>query len=501
MENNPDTVLELKNISKSFAANHVLKDVNFSVSAGEVRALVGENGAGKSTMIKIIAGASKPNGGTIYISGEPVHIESPRDGFHKGIAVIYQELDLLPELTVVENIFLGIEIKTKYGLLDKKQMQRQAQEYFQSMKLEIDVNARIDALPIASQQMVAISKAMMHDAKILIMDEPSSSLTNHELDVLLDHIRELKAKGITVIYISHRLEEIFGVCDSVTILRDGMMIATKKVTETSQQEIIELMTGKKVSGSRLNMRESYDAPAIMEVKGLSLPGYLENVSFTVKKGEIYGVLGLVGSGTVELGKTLYGTRENYTGDIIVNGKSQKFRSPGDALKNSISYVTDERRAQGLFMELGVEQNSIITAVKKFQKGTLNLLDGKAADTAFMEYVTRFGIKIVNREQKVQFLSGGNQQKILLTRSLLADTDIIILSSPTKGIDVGAKYEIYQILLDCARQGKTVIAISQEIPELVQICDRILMLKRGKRFKEYSGTELSEELIYNELLAQ
>ncbi len=501
MANNISPLLELKNISKSFATNHVLKDINFSVEAGEVRALVGENGAGKSTMIKIIAGASKPNGGSISICGEIVNINSPKEGIEKGISVIYQELDLIPELTVMENMFLGVEKKSKRGILDKNLMNEMVEDYFKKVNLSILPRSKVGELPIASQQMVAIGKAMMHDTKILIMDEPSSSLTNKELDVLFEQIRILKEKKITVIYISHRLEEIFEICDSVTVLRDGMMISSKKVSEISRKEVIELMIGKKVSENRLNLRNDYDAPDILEVENLNLSGILENVSFSVKKGEIYGILGLVGSGAAELGKALYGTRRSMTGDILINGEKRSIRSPNDALEDSISYVTDERRALGLFMELDVEQNAVVTSVKKFQAGALKLIDHKKTKAVFMEYVDRFNIKITDRSQKVQFLSGGNQQKILLARSLMSDADIMILSSPTKGIDVGSKFEIYQILLDCAKQGKTVIAISQEIPELVQICDRILMLKRGRVFKEYSGLDISETLIYHELLAQ
>lgn len=494
-------MLRLENISKSFASNHVLKDINFSINRGEVRALVGENGAGKSTLIKIIAGASKPNNGKVYIDGEEVTFESPRDGRNKGIAVIYQELDLLPELTVIENIFLGIEIKNNYGLLDKKAMEDKADSYLADMNLpHIDKYAKVGDLPIASQQMIAITKAFASKAKILIMDEPSSSLTSSELIVLFDQIRNLKEKNVTVIYISHRLEEIFEICDSVTILRDGMMIATNTVESITRKEIIELMIGKKVSENRLNSRLTYDAPNILEVENLCLDKVLHSVSFSVKKGEIYGILGLLGSGFIELGKVMYGARKPTSGTIKINGKTLELKSPSDALENSIAYVTDERRGNGLFMEMDVQTNTIITSVSKFRKKS-RILDHKGMNVAFMEYVNKFEIKIDGKDQKVQFLSGGNQQKILIARTILRDTDLIILSCPTKGIDVGSKYDIYQILLDCAKQGKTVIAISQEIPELVQICDRIMMMKRGQVYKEYSGDEISETLIYNDLLAK
>jgi len=494
-------ILRLENIAKSFASNHVLKDVNFSLQIGEIRALVGENGAGKSTMVKIIAGASMPNNGTIFIAGKQVILDSPKDGLNAGITVIYQELDLLPEMTVMENIFLGIELKTRRNTLDKKAMADIVDKYFVEMHLEIDKLAKVGSLPIAKQQMVAITKAVVHNAKVLIMDEPSSSLTSKEQEILFDQIRRLKKKQVAVIYISHRIEEIFEICDSVTIMLDGRLVVTRNVRDIKREEIIELMIGKKVSEKRLNYRDTYDAPTILEVKDLSFNKILNSVAFKVKRGEIFGIIGLIGSGSIDLGKILYGIKKPTTGKIMMNGKVLNMNCPADALGNSISYVPDERRAQGLFMELNVEINAVITSLRKFMKNEfLGVLDYKGLDNAFMSYVDRFGIKIVNKKQKIQFLSGGNQQKILLARVLVRDSEIIILSCPTKGIDVGSKFEIYQILLDCIKQGKTVIVISQEIPELVQICDRILMLKRGQVYMEYEGSEISEAVIYNDLLS-
>lgn len=499
MEN--QEILRLENIAKSFASNHVLKDVNFSLQIGEIRALVGENGAGKSTMVKIIAGASMPNNGTIFIAGKQVILDSPKDGLNAGITVIYQELDLLPEMTVMENIFLGIELKTRRNTLDKKAMADIVDKYFVEMHLEIDKLAKVGSLPIAKQQMVAITKAVVHNAKVLIMDEPSSSLTSKEQEILFDQIRSLKKKQVAVIYISHRIEEIFEICDSVTIMLDGRLVVTRNVRDIKREEIIELMIGKKVSEKRLNYRDTYDAPTILEVKDLSFNKILNSVAFKVKRGEIFGIIGLIGSGSIDLGKILYGIKKPTTGKIMMNGKVLNMNCPADALGNSISYVPDERRAQGLFMELNVEINAVITSLRKFMKNEfLGVLDYKGLDNAFMSYVDRFGIKIVNKKQKIQFLSGGNQQKILLARVLVRDSEIIILSCPTKGIDVGSKFEIYQILLDCIKQGKTVIVISQEIPELVQICDRILMLKRGQVYMEYEGSEISEAVIYNDLLS-
>lgn len=492
--------LRLEKIAKSFAHNLVLKDVHFSIEPGEVRALLGENGAGKSTMIKIIAGVYKPDSGSIYIDEKEVTISNPKEGLDKGISVIYQELDLLPALSVVQNIFLGIERKNNLGMLDKVAMERMVQEYFDSMQIDIDIHAKVGELPIASQQMVAIAKAVEHEARLLIMDEPSSSLTNKELEVLYRQIRQLKERNVAVIYISHRLEEVYEICDTVTILRDGVMIDTRNVSEIERHEMVTLMIGRKINEDRLNTRKTYDGPVILSARNICLDRHLHQVSFDVKKGEIFGILGLVGSGAIELGKVLYGVIPMDAGELSVAGKKRQIKMPSDALHHSVSYVPDERRAHGIFPLLSVEQNSVITSIYQYTS-RFGFLNHKKVNAAFVEYVERFGIKIASPNQPIQYLSGGNQQKALIARTLLSNTEIIILSCPTKGIDVGSKFDIYSILLDCAKEGKTIIAVSQEITELVRICDRILMLKDGEVYHEYTGDEISESLIYHDLLAE
>ncbi len=492
--------LRLEKIAKSFAHNLVLKDVHFSIEPGEVRALLGENGAGKSTMIKIIAGVYKPDSGSIYIDEKEVTISNPKEGLDKGISVIYQELDLLPALSVVQNIFLGIERKNNLGMLDKVAMERMVQEYFDSMQIDIDIHAKVGELPIASQQMVAIAKAVEHEARLLIMDEPSSSLTNKELEVLYRQIQQLKERNVAVIYISHRLEEVYEICDTVTILRDGVMIDTRNVSEIERHEMVTLMIGREINEDRLNTRKTYDGPVILSARNICLDRHLHQVSFDVKKGEIFGILGLVGSGAIELGKVLYGVIPMDAGELSVAGKKRQIKMPSDALHHSVSYVPDERRAHGIFPLLSVEQNSVITSIYQYTS-RFGFLNHKKVNAAFVEYVERFGIKIASPNQPIQYLSGGNQQKALIARTLLSNTEIIILSCPTKGIDVGSKFDIYSILLDCAKEGKTIIAVSQEITELVRICDRILMLKDGEVYHEYMGDEISESLIYHDLLAE
>lgn len=451
-------------------------------------------------MIKIIAGVYKPDSGSIYIDEKEVTISNPKEGLDKGISVIYQELDLLPALSVVQNIFLGIERKNNLGMLDKVAMERMVQEYFDSMQIDIDIHAKVGELPIASQQMVAIAKAVEHEARLLIMDEPSSSLTNKELEVLYRQIRQLKERNVAVIYISHRLEEVYEICDTVTILRDGVMIDTRNVSEIERHEMVTLMIGREINEDRLNTRKTYDGPVILSARNICLDRHLYQVSFDVKKGEIFGILGLVGSGAIELGKVLYGVIPMDAGELSVAGKKLQVKMPSDALHHSLSYVPDERRAHGIFPLLSVEQNSVITSIYQYTS-RFGFLNHKKVNAAFVEYVERFGIKIASPNQPIQYLSGGNQQKALIARTLLSNTEIIILSCPTKGIDVGSKFDIYSILLDCAKEGKTIIAVSQEITELVRICDRILMLKDGEVYHEYTGDEISESLIYHDLLAE
>ena len=451
-------------------------------------------------MIKIIAGVYKPDSGNIYIDEKEVTISNPKEGLDKGISVIYQELDLLPALSVVQNIFLGIERKNNLGMLDKVAMERMVQEYFDSMQIDIDIHAKVGELPIASQQMVAIAKAVEHEARLLIMDEPSSSLTNKELEVLYRQIRQLKERNVAVIYISHRLEEVYEICDTVTILRDGVMIDTRNVSEIERHEMVTLMIGREINEDRLNTRKTYDGPVILSARNICLDRHLHQVSFDVKKGEIFGILGLVGSGAIELGKVLYGVIPMDAGELSVSGKKRQIKMPSDALHHSVSYVPDERRAHGIFPLLSVEQNSVITSIYQYTS-RFGFLNHKKVNAAFVEYVERFGIKIASPNQPIQYLSGGNQQKALIARTLLSNTEIIILSCPTKGIDVGSKFDIYSILLDCAKEGKTIIAVSQEITELVRICDRILMLKDGEVYHEYTGDEISESLIYHDLLAE
>lgn len=488
-------VLRLENIAKSFSDNYVLRDIDFSLAEGEVRALVGENGAGKSTMIKIISGALEASGGSIYLGGNQVRFSSPKESLLSGISVMYQELDLLPELTVVENVYLGIEEKNRFGMLDRRPMNETVDDYLREMNLTIDKNAKVKTLPIVLQQMVAAIKAMVHQAKIVIMDEPSSSLTSRELQILFDLIRRLRRQNIAVLYVSHRLEEIFEICDSVTVLLNGKIVSTTAISQTTRQKVIEEMVGREVVETRLNPRDRYDAPALLEAKELSSGDLLQSVSFEVKQGEIFGILGLVGSGAVELGKLLYGIKRPTGGGLKIRGKPVALRTPSDALRHSISYVSDDRRAFGILREMDVEKNGMISSLERYLTfRPLRLMDKQKISKVFAEYVQRLEVKITGADQKIRLLSGGNQQKVLIARWLLLSPEILFLDEPTRGIDVHSKSEIYRVMNELAKQGTAIVMISSEMPELLGMSDNILVMCEGRITGQLSIGEATQHKL-------
>ncbi|MCL4377322.1 MAG: sugar ABC transporter ATP-binding protein [Actinobacteria bacterium] len=497
---NSNVILEVKGISKKFQATQALNDINFAISKCEVRALVGENGAGKSTFIKIIAGAHKPDSGQVLLDSKEVFFNNPKSAIDNGIAVIYQELDLVPQLGSLANIFLGFELKTKISkVLDKKRMRLIAEENLKKMGSVIDLSIPVKNLPIADQQVIAICKALVHEARIILMDEPSASLSSKELKNLFDLIRNLKMHDIAIIYVSHRLEEIFEIADSVSVLRDGRLISTDPISKVTKEIIIERMIGRKLKEDRINIRESNkNKEIILKIENLSYKNVLKNINFKVPKGEIFGILGLVGSGRLELAKILAGIYKSTSGDIFLNNKPVHLKSPFDAINKSISYVTDERKTQGLFFNLNVLLNSLMMSINKLMSKA-GLINEKKLVEIFKKYQSRLNIKCSSYNQLVSGLSGGNQQKVLFAKCLSRNTDIIILNEPTKGIDVGSKFEIHQILVEYSQQGKTIVVFSPEIPELCNICDKILILKKGNVSKIFESQEINQRNILKELL--
>jgi ribose transport system ATP-binding protein len=493
-------VLSARNVSKSFSRVRVLNSIPFEIEKGEVRALVGENGAGKSTLVKIIAGVLKADEGEIEIEGRPVHFMSPREALEGGVSVIYQELDLIANLDGLSNIFLGFERFTKIrGILDRKTMLRTAREVLGRLGVDIDLRIPVHRLPVAEQQILAICKSLIHDTKILLMDEPSASLSGNELEHLYTLILALKQQGITIVYISHRLEEIFQIADSVTVLRDGNHILTSRLTALTKKELVELMIGKKLEENRINTRDgSHLGASILALKNISFGQRLKDVSFDVRKGEIFGVLGLVGSGRNELAKILYGMIQPDGGEIRVNNIPMSFATPLQAIRSNMSYVPEDRKAHGIIPNLSVEMNVVFSILFRLVNA-LMMIKRKLLFQQFAYYREKLNIRMQSKEQIIVELSGGNQQKCVLSRCLARANDIIILNEPTRGIDVGAKYEIYQKLFEIAHEGKSLIVFSSEVPELTNLCDRIAIIKKGTVSSIHEGAELEQGRILSELL--
>jgi ribose transport system ATP-binding protein len=497
----PDApVLAARNVCKSFSQVRVLESVRFEINKGEVRALVGENGAGKSTLVKIIAGVLRADSGEIEIEGKPVHFMSPREALDGGVSVIYQELDLIANLDGLSNIFLGFErfLGVK-GFLDRKTMRRLAEDALGRLGVDIDLQVPVNRLPIAEQQVIAISKSLVHDTKILLMDEPSASLSGNELERLYELILALKSQGITIVYISHRLEEIFRIADSVTVLRDGNHIATSAMGAITKKELVELMIGKELEEKRINGRAMGDLGApVLALNHISFGEKLKDISFDVRKGEIFGVLGLVGSGRNELAKLLYGMIKPDGGDISVHGAPVSFANPLQAIKSNISYVPEDRKAHGIIPNLSVELNVALSILYRLVN-PLMIIKRALLSRQFSYFRDKLNIRIHSKEQLIVELSGGNQQKCVLSRCLALSNDIIVLNEPTRGIDVGAKFEIYQKLFEIAQEGKSLVLFSSEVPELTNLCDRIAIIKKGTITSIHEGTELEQGRILAELL--
>lgn len=485
MEDN--VVLSLKNISVIYPGVKALDNFSLDFKKGEIHALVGENGAGKSTLIKIIAGAIKPETGTITIDGETFSGFTPAEASAHGVQAIYQEFNLVDALSAAENICLG----ERYGkLVDFKRMNRIASEVFERFHIPIDPKTPVYALSNAHRQIVEIAKAVSKNARIMIFDEPTAPLTVVEVDILMDIVRQLKSEGVTIIYISHRLDEIFEICDRVSVLRDGHYIATREVAETNRQELIRLMVGRVINESGVRRQPKLGGTAL-EVVNLTGNG-VKNISFSLRHGEILGVGGLVGAGRTEIMKVLYGAEKKQWGHVYIEGKEVRFGSTGDAMKNGLGLVPEDRKHQGCFLQNSIRWNTVISCLKRITRGgVLNSAAEKEIAEGFRE---RFRIRTPSIEQLVINLSGGNQQKVALAKAMAADSSILILDEPTRGVDVGAKQEIYDLMNDLCDEGKCIIMISSDMEELLSMSDRIIVLYEGRQTGEIAKEEFSQEYV-------
>lgn len=492
MGSGAENILELKKINKAFPGVKALTDVDLTLRKGEVLALVGENGAGKSTLMKILSGAYKKDSGSIIFDGKEVEIQSPIHSEELGISIIYQELNLIQRVTVAENIYLG-RYPEKNGVIQWSQMCRDSEKLMKELGLDINVRRMLRELSLAEQQLVEIVKAVSTNAKVVIMDEPTSSLSQSETEILFDIITRLKQKGTSIIFITHRLDEIYRVCDRMTILRDGCYIGSREVKDVTKNEMIEMMIGRKLT-NQYPSRKTDTGEVVLEVKGLSDGGYrVKDVSFQARAGEVLGFAGLVGAGRTETMRMIFGADKKTSGEIYIHGKRADIKKPRDAIKYGIGFVTENRKEEGLFLRSSVKVNTVMVALKKILKAGI-YFDFKKEKEYAEEYVKRLHTATSSVNKRVMFLSGGNQQKVVLAKWLLSDAEIIILDEPTRGIDVGAKREIYEIVNQLVAEKKVVIVVSSDMEEVMGICDRIIVMHEGVISGEVTKESFSQSTI-------
>lgn len=484
-----DYILEVKEVSKSFPGVKALKNVSFKVKRGEVHALIGENGAGKSTLMKILNGVYTKDSGMLLIDGKEVKISNPLDARKCGISIVFQEFNLVPILSIAENIYMG-RLPQKKGLIDYEKLREDTARVLKMVGCELDPFTLVETLGIAQKQMIEIAKVLsFEETRLILLDEPTATLTNKECEVLFQVIENLKKQGMTIIYISHKLEEILAICDSITIIRDGEVIDTKLVRDTNQNEITTKMVGREITEvfPKRDMDCSQNEE-IFRVEGLTSEGVFENINFTLKKGEVLGLAGLVGAGRTEIARAIFGIDYKDSGEIFLRGKPIKINSPAEAIKNGICYLSEDRKLEGLMGTLPVDWNITAANLKKIMKH--GILSSKCERQVSQGMVDKLLIKTPNLKQTVFNLSGGNMQKIVIAKWLNTDIDIFIFDEPTRGIDVGAKYEIYLLINELVKAGKSVIMISSELPEIMGMSDRILVIKKGKIVGDFNVSDMT-----------
>ncbi|KZS43476.1 D-xylose ABC transporter ATP-binding protein [Paenibacillus glucanolyticus] len=489
-----EVLLQMEGITKEFPGVLALNNCQFELRRGEVHALMGENGAGKSTMMKILTGVYQKDEGTVTYQGKPVELTNPKAAQDAGISMIHQELNLAPDLTVAQNIFIGREPRRRLRLfLDDQALHRQVKALFQRMGLDMDPAVQVSELTVAKQQMVEIAKALSYNADVLVMDEPTAALSETEIEDLFRIIRQLRADGVGIVYISHRMDEIKRITDRITVMRDGQYIDTVLTAEVTTQDIISKMVGRQIYETSKPEAAAGERETVLEVKGLNQGRALRDISFTLRKGEILGIAGLVGAGRTELARAIFGADRIQSGEIYIHGSRVKMRGPHDAVRLGIGYLSEDRKRYGCVVDLDVKSNVVIASYPEFLRpgGWMNTekIRKQAEDM-----VERLKVKTPHVDQEVKFLSGGNQQKVVIGKWLTRDCDILIFDEPTRGIDVGAKSEIYRLLNELAAQGKSIIMISSELPEILRMSHRILVMCEGRITGELDHEEATQEII-------
>jgi ABC-type sugar transport system ATPase subunit len=471
-----ETVLRAEGIYKSFGVNTVLADVSFSVEAGKVHALIGENGAGKSTLMNIIGGIYRPDKGQLYLEGRPVSFADPKDAQNQGISIVHQELSLAPNMSIAQNIFIGRERVNQLGFINWKGLYEDTQALFDRLGVTLDPATLVSHLSVSMQQIVEIAKALSFDAKVIIMDEPTSALSEKEVDRLYAIVRDLTAKGLAIIFISHKLDEVFIIADEISVLRDGHMVGTVKTASTSRDEIIQMMVGRHI-GDMFPPRSSGIGEEIFSVHGFNQPPYFHDISFNLRRGEILGFAGLVGAGRTEVARAIVGADPAESGTLSLKGKTFRPKSPREAIEQGVCYLTEDRKVLGLFLNMTIRENIVAASLNRFVS-KLSMLQRSSIKHESQHFMEMLEIHATDDTQTVIDLSGGNQQKVLLAKWLCSNPQVLIVDEPTRGVDVGAKAKIHQDLRRMAEEGIGVIVISSELPEVLGLSDRIAVFREG-----------------------
>jgi rhamnose transport system ATP-binding protein len=485
-------ILELTHITKTFPGVTALDDVHFDIRPGEVHALLGENGAGKSTLIKIASGVYQPDTGQITIQAEPVQFGSPRDAQAHGIATIYQELLLYPELSVAENIFMGHAPRTRLGAIDWPTMRSKALEILASLNIyDMDVTRKVGSLTVGNRQRVEIAKALSMNARVLIMDEPTAAITESDVERLFNIIALLKERGVGIVYISHRLNEVFEIGDRVTVLRDGRYIATEQVDQMTEDKLVSMMVGRTIDNLFPKL-DTQVGKVVLEVRNLSRKRVAHDVSFQLREGEIVGMAGLVGSGRSEIAQVIFGFTPAHSGAILIDGREVRITTPGQAMRHGIAYLPEDRGTQGLIRQMDLRENTSITVLRELSRATF--INRQRETQLAQSTIQQLSIRAYGPQQIVGKLSGGNQQKVVVGKWLATRPRVLIVDEPTRGIDVGAKAEIHRLMSELAQQGLAILMISSELPEILGMSDRILVMREGRLVAEYSRAEATQENI-------
>ena len=483
--------IELKNIHKAFGSNEVLKGVNLTLKSGEVHALMGENGAGKSTLMNILTGIHKQDKGQIFVDGQEVSFKNPLEAEAHGIAFIHQELNIWPNLSILENLFMMHSITNGMGVLDFKAMRKLAEEKCREIEIELPLDMEAGECSVGQQQMTEIVRNLLVDAKVVIMDEPTAALTERETEKLFEVMRSLKKRGVAMVYISHRMEEVTANCDTITVMRDGVSVATKSVKEYGMEQIIRDMVGRSITEFYPDRRNTPEE-VILEVKGFNQPGVFRDVSFNLRKGEILGVAGLMGAGRTEIMRAIFGVDPHESGELVFKGEPLKITKPEDAIKAGMAFVTENRKTEGLILDFSILRNIALPSVDTFAKNSV-INFGKLSGFAD-EMAKKLGVKAHSLELEAGALSGGNQQKVVIAKWVGMNPDVIIMDEPTRGIDVGAKRDIYELMNELTASGVSIIMVSSELPEVLGMSDRILVVHEGRIAGELLRDEADQEKI-------